>query len=62
MLQLTPKPAVTEKYFLLLPFFYFIFFFFFFGAHVLGLFLNLTSKQFALNFGDDTICPVFMGC
>ena len=58
VLQLTPKPAVKEKYFLLLP----IFFFFFLGAHILGLFVNLTSELFPLNFGNNTICPVFMGC
>ena len=37
-------------------------FFFFLGAHVLVLFVNLTSEKFALNFGNNNICPVFMGC
>ena len=52
MLQLTPKPAVKEKYFLL-------FAFFFLGAHVLGLFVNLASELFSLNFGNNTYLPSF---
>ena len=41
---------------------YFLLFFFFFGARVLGLFVNLALELFAFNFGNNTICPVFMGC
>ena len=54
-----PKPAIKKN----ISFFcLFVFFFFFLGARVLGLFVNLALELFAFNFGNNTICPVFMGC